>query len=318
MSGGDRCSILTEKEKKKYVDQYITKRSKKNAVNYKEVKEHIEKETGKCISLQTVKRIGHELGHTSKKTKRLLESEGRSFACILSHLSLDTKDFKEGVAKFRRKCQRVNKNRLVFIDGTGIRSEPRKLRGLAPRGSIPRVTAKRHEKYEPRVDMWGAISYSEPLVCETFTSQQRKKVINTRSGKRGVKGYTKPMVKNFLKKKLAPKIKKLKGKPILCMDKGLAFKEEEVKEAIKSGGATNLHDVWIFPTNTAKFVSPLDNTLWHGLKDRVRARKPATEDSTARIMKREFMATPPTEIKNYYRHCGLTKRCHPYQGLLDN
>src|ERR1700722_17440573 len=51
MSGGDRCSILTEKEKAKHVGQYITRRSKKNAVNYKEVKEHVENETGKCISL---------------------------------------------------------------------------------------------------------------------------------------------------------------------------------------------------------------------------------------------------------------------------
>ena len=101
------------------------------------------------------------------------------------------------------------------------------------------------------------------------------------------------------------------------MDKGLAFKKEEVKEALQDGGATNLHDVWIFPTNTAKFVSPLDNTLWHGLKDRVRARKPETEDSTARIMKKEFMATLPTEIQNYYSHCCLTKRADPYQGLRD-
>ena len=38
------------------------------------------------------------------------------------------------------------------------------------------------------------------------------------------------------------------------MDKGLAFKKEEVEEAIKDGGATNLSDLWIFPTNTAKFV----------------------------------------------------------------
>ena len=195
------------------------------------------------------------------------------------------------MAQFRRKCQRVDKNHLVFIDGTGIRAEPRKLRALAPRGNTPRVTATRHEKYEPRVDMWGAIAYSGPLACETFTSQQRKNVIKTRSGKKGVKGYTKPMVKNFLKKKLAPKIKKLKGKPILCMDKGLHFKEEEVKEAIEDGGATNLHDVWIFPTNTAKFVSPLDNTLWHGLKERVRARKPDT-DSTARVMKRVHGYSP--------------------------
>lgn len=154
------------------------------------------------------------------------------------------------MAGFRRKCQRVNKNRLIFIDGTGMRSEPRKIR------ATPRVTTKKHEKYEPRVDMWGAITYSGPLTCETITSYERKEIVNQKTHKKGVKGYTKSMVKSFLQSKLAPKIKKLKDNPIICMDKGLAFKEEEVKEAIKAGGAKNLHDVWIFPTNTAKFVIP--------------------------------------------------------------
>jgi hypothetical protein len=317
MGGGDRRSILTDQEKKKHVDRFITKRSKKDAVQYPEVKANIENKTGKDISIQTVRRIGHELGHSSKKVKRLLESEGMFRSPFPYELLLDTEDFKENVAGFRRKCQRVDKNRLVFIDGTGMRSEPRKLRALAPRGTTPRVKAEKHEKYEPRVDMWGAIAYSGPLVCQTLTSQQRKKVVNERTKKKGVKGYTKSLVKKFLKTKLAPKIKELKGVPILCMDKGLAFKEEEVKEAVHDGGATNLQDVWLFPTNTAKFVSPLDNNLWHGLKGRVRARNPATENGTARILQREFMATQSKEIKNYYRHCSLTTRTDPYQDLMD-
>ena len=49
------------------------------------------------------------------------------------------------------------------------------------------------------------------------------------------------------------------------MDKGLSFKPEEAKEELKLGGAENLKDVWILPTNTAKFVNPLDNSLWHSL-----------------------------------------------------
>jgi hypothetical protein len=206
----------------------------------------------------------------------------------------------------------VNKNRLVFIDGTGLRSEPRKLKALAPRGQTPRVTTMKHEKYEPRIDMFGAIWYSG----ETVTSQQRREIVNQRTGKKGVKGYTKSMVTKFIEKKLAPKIKKLEREIIVCMDKGLAFREDEVKEAIIRGGATNLHAAWIFPTNTAKFVSPLDNNLWHGLKERVRARNPLTEDDTGRIMKKEFMATQPKEIKNYYRRCSLTGRSDPYKDLV--
>ena len=101
--------------------------------------------------------------------------------------------------KFRRKCQRIKKNALVFIDGTGMRAEPRKLKGLAPQGKTPITTASKPDKYEPRVDMYGEITYTGPLVCETVTSTQRKTIINTRTGKKVVRGYTKAMLKNFLK-----------------------------------------------------------------------------------------------------------------------
>ena len=77
----------------------------------------------------------------------------------------------------------------------------------------------------------GAISFNSPLACETKTFKQRKAIPNPKKGKIGVKGYTKPMVKNFLREKLAPKIKGMRVKKvILCMDKGLKFKREDVKE----------------------------------------------------------------------------------------
>ena len=65
-------------------------------------------------------------------------------------------------------------NRLVFIDSTGMRAEPRKLKGLAPKGKAAVTKASKPEKYEPRVDMYGAISFTAPLACETVTSAERK------------------------------------------------------------------------------------------------------------------------------------------------
>ena len=127
-----------------------------------------------------------------------------------------------------------------------MRAEPRKLKGLAPRGKTAVTTASKPEKYQPRVDMYGAIAYTGPLVCETVTSTQRRTIVNTRTGKKGVKGYTKSMLREFLKEKLAPKIKRMKEKQVIIgLDKGLALKKEEVLEDIKAGGAKNIHDVWI-------------------------------------------------------------------------
>jgi hypothetical protein len=154
----------------------------------------------------------------------------------------------------------------------------------------------------------GAIGFNSPLACETKTSSQRKSIVNSKTKKKGVRGYTKEMVKNFLKIKLAPKIKAMGVKKVIvCMDKGLAFKEQEATKQLRLGGATNVLKVWILPRNTAKYVSPLDNTLWHSLKQRVRARKPNSEQETATVAEEEFMAISQTDIHNYFRNCKLMK-----------
>lgn len=236
---------------------------------------------------------------------------------IYLFLQLESKDYGEQVAKFRRRCQVVKKNRLVFIDGTGMRAEPRKLKGLAPKGKTPVTTASKPEKYQPRVDMYGAIAYTGPLVCDIVTSAQRRSIVNARTGKKGVKGYTKSMLREFIKHKLAPKIKRMKEEQvIIALDKGLAMKKEEVLEDIKAGKTKNVKDVWIFPTSTAKYVNPLDNTLWHSLKERVRARKPQNEDETATYLKEEFMAITEADIKGYYRNCALTRKSDPRKDLV--
>lgn len=75
-SGGDRRSILTPEEKKKYVRDFIDKKSKTEAAQYAEVKENIEKKTGKVPELRTVRDYGKQSNVSSKKRKRVLKSQG--------------------------------------------------------------------------------------------------------------------------------------------------------------------------------------------------------------------------------------------------
>ncbi len=75
-SGGDRRSILSEKEKKTLIVGFINKRAKKDAANYREVQGNIESKTGKKMALKSVQNLGKKLGATSKKTKRKTPSEG--------------------------------------------------------------------------------------------------------------------------------------------------------------------------------------------------------------------------------------------------
>jgi transposase len=76
-SGGDRRSILSEKEKKTLISGFINKKAKKDAADYREVHENVESKTGKKISVKSVQRLGKELGSTSKRTKRKTPYEGQ-------------------------------------------------------------------------------------------------------------------------------------------------------------------------------------------------------------------------------------------------
>lgn len=80
-SGGDVRSILTPKEKKKHIGEFVAKRSKVEAATYPEVKKNVERKTKKAPSLRTVQRLGKSLKITSKKRKRVPKSQG----CLLSN-----------------------------------------------------------------------------------------------------------------------------------------------------------------------------------------------------------------------------------------
>ena len=100
---------------------------------------------------------------------------------------------------------------------------------------------------------------------------------------------------------------------ILVMDEGLNFKSEEVKGEIEAGA--EVEDVWILSINTAKLVSPLDNCLWHHLKDAVRKQRPKDADELAGVMEQTFMALEERDIKPHFQHCALTRRSDLRKGL---
>src|SRR6202012_1235360 len=116
-------------------------------VNYPEVKENVERKTGKDIKLRTVQEIGKNLKMTPKKTKRKTPSEGKFHAQFSLKSFLGLQDYPQLVAKLRRKCQNIKKGRLVFIYGTGMKAEPRNLKGLAPKGQPAVTKASKPEKY---------------------------------------------------------------------------------------------------------------------------------------------------------------------------
>ena len=210
-SRAGRRSILTENEKQKHILKFVAHKNLiGEAVDYKGVHENVIAKTKKDISLRDVQFIGkNELDITWKCTTLVTPADGK-LECIFSLLYLEGADFKESVAKYRRKCQRKPKEQLIYIDGTGMKAGARPTHGLAPKGKKAKVKSNKPEKYQPRVDMWGAISYNKPLAFDIKTSEDRKK--------EDVKGYRKKHLKTFLRKKLAPKISTMQSKVILNME----------------------------------------------------------------------------------------------------
>ena len=211
---------------------------------------------------------------------------------------MDTHAFQSRMELFQNKCRRMAKNKLIFLDATGINIGAKPIYGLAPRGKAATVKIQRPKRYQGRVDFIGAIQGYKPIACQVITPTDRHE--------EGVKGVTKPMMKSFLRETLAPKMD-VKGS-VVIMDKGLRFKPEEILHELKEGGCQCVAEAWILPTGTGKYLNPLDNNLWHELKDAVRDDTSETENDTVDSLIGHFMAMTEDNIKGHYRNCGLMRQ----------
>ena len=145
----------------------------------------------------------------------------------------------------------------------------------------------------------GACVGDHVLDLDVLTLDERKRV--------DVKGYTKERVLKWFCKTLALNIQALHRKGIVVVvDKALSMKPEEAKAALVAGGCIEDVQVWVMETIIAKHCSPLDNTIWHEWKDRVRAQQPVSENSLLRTIQRQWHAIPSAHVTNYYRKCALT------------
>ena len=98
----------------------------------------------------------------------------------------------------------------------------------------------------------------------------------------------------------------------LVLDRSNVHNIDQIMEAFHDNGCQDLVQVVKMPTQAAKRMSPLDNALFHEWKDNVRKRGPLKESNIEQGMADEWNNIPIEHIYNYYRHCGLTSRTHPY------
>jgi hypothetical protein len=215
------------------------------------------------------------------------------------------KDWWEQVAKFRRKSQRISKSRLVFIDQTGIHLAARPHYSLAPRGKPAYVVSDKPIRYSKRFDIMGAISGNGVLALDVFSPAQRTKL--------KVRGYTKGIILKWIRKSLAKQIREMGVEEVVVvLDKGNAIKSEEVMEALVNGKCNNVAEVRIMSTGIAKEVSPLDNNLWHQLKQHIRSASPKSAANMIKIIKSSWDNITRQQVSHYYHHCALYPKRDPY------
>ncbi|CAF3035736.1 unnamed protein product [Rotaria sp. Silwood2] len=78
-------------------------------------------------------------------------------------------------------------------------------------------------------------------------------------------------------------------------------------EALKTGKCKTIIDVCYMPTVSAKYISPLDNPIWHSIKERIRSKYSVTTANLPALLSETFFSLSKTEIKNAYRKCAIVR-----------
>jgi hypothetical protein len=211
------------------------------------------------------------------------------------------------VAKTRTRLQRASLQQLIFIDQAQIKVGNGRLKGLAPKGKPAIDMGKTARSWGLRVDIMAAISGVGRVSLALMTATDRKEA--------DTKGWRKRQVLRFIRVNVAGYVRRngITG-AVVVVDKALRVKAEEVKAEMENGHAVQVAPAVVMPTSTAKYISPLDNNLWHQLKHAVRKQNAQTEDELVAAIRNEWQKISFDSIHNYYRHCALTRGADPYYG----
>jgi hypothetical protein len=78
-------------------------------------------------------------------------------------------------------------------------------------------------------------------------------------------------------------------------------------QALKAGKCKSVVDVCYMPIASAKYISPLDNPIWHSYKEVIRNQYPVTTRNLLLLLSQTFLSLSKREIKNAYRKCAIVR-----------
>lgn len=208
------------------------------------------------------------------------------------------------IAKLRRKLQRIDKSRLLFLDETAVRLSEAPTATLVAPGEQPYVVVADTTSYAKRFDMIACINGDRAFAPVIYTPKERSDA--------GVKGINTEMLVDYILSTLGQETAALDNPPLtLVVDRARIHHEERIVEAFRERGG-HVMKLLKMPPQAAKRLSPLDNALFHDWKEAIRKRCPLTLRNIQQVMADEWNNITGSQIAAHYKHCGLTGYKDPY------
>lgn len=130
-----------------------------------------------------------------------------------------------------------------------------------------------------------------------------------------INGVRQSVINQWITNTLASAINRLHNDNIyLVCDKSSAHNAESMVRALQAGECESVKKVLFMLTGSAKYLSPLDNPLWHGFKEDIRSHHSLLPDDTLMTLSDTFYSLSEQKIKNAYRKWSLLRGTDEYSG----
>lgn len=210
-------------------------------------------------------------------------------------------DHCEEIAQARRKLQRLGLQHVLFLDETHLRVNEAPRTTLVAPGETPYVIVEDTTQYAKRYDMIACCTSDQVLPSIIYSPSERNLI--------GSKGINKKMLLDYIEDILARACSGLDRFPLyLVLDRARIHNIGHILEAFHEAGCEEMREVILLPTQAAKRMSPLDNSLFHIWKDACRKHELITDRTIERIMADEWNNIKEDTITSFYKHCKITGR----------
>jgi transposase len=183
-------------------------------------------------------------------------------------------------AWFRKRAERLDSRRLLFLDESGVNLTMTRLRGRAPRGE--RVVGSAPQNYGAGVTLVAALGARGGRAAMSVDGPTDTEVLVS-----------------FIREVLAPRLRR---GDILVMDNLSVHKTSRVREAARLAGTELLYLPPYSPD-----LSPVER-CWSKLKAGLRKAKARTRESLGDALAEGFAAVTERDAKNWFRYCGYALR----------